>query len=68
MTIVETAAFGESVSTHRPTPGVPTYRESDPLGSVDVPADAYWGVHTTRALSNFRVSGHKTERRPRCVR
>ena len=33
MTIVETAAFGDSVSTHRPTPREPTCREPDSLGS-----------------------------------
>ncbi|AXG81865.1 aspartate ammonia-lyase [Streptomyces paludis] len=31
--------------------------ESDALGELAVPADAYWGVHTARALENFQVSG-----------
>jgi aspartate ammonia-lyase len=31
--------------------------ERDPLGEVAVPADAYWGPQTARALQNFRVSG-----------
>ncbi|MFD7154111.1 aspartate ammonia-lyase [Kribbella sp. NPDC059898] len=31
--------------------------ESDSLGPYDVPANAYWGVHTARALTNFAVSG-----------
>ncbi|MET0590462.1 MAG: aspartate ammonia-lyase [Naasia sp.] len=30
--------------------------ESDSLGSLPVPADAYWGVHTARALENFPIS------------
>ncbi|WP_353809456.1 aspartate ammonia-lyase [Agromyces sp. SYSU T00194] len=30
--------------------------ESDSLGQVEVPADAYWGVHTRRALDNFPIS------------
>jgi aspartate ammonia-lyase len=30
--------------------------ETDSLGSVEVPADAYWGVHTKRALDNFPIS------------
>jgi aspartate ammonia-lyase len=30
--------------------------ETDSLGSVAVPADAYWGVHTMRALENFPIS------------
>ncbi|WP_427896076.1 aspartate ammonia-lyase [Kribbella sp. GL6] len=31
--------------------------EYDSLGSHEVPATAYWGVHTARALTNFAVSG-----------
>ncbi|MGF6528077.1 aspartate ammonia-lyase [Variovorax sp. PvP013] len=35
-----------------------TYRiEHDLLGSREVPADAYYGVHTLRASENFRISG-----------
>jgi aspartate ammonia-lyase len=30
--------------------------ETDSLGNVAVPADAYWGVHTMRALENFPIS------------
>ena len=30
--------------------------ESDSLGSREVPADAYWGIHTARALENFPIS------------
>lgn len=33
-----------------------TRTETDALGSVEVPADAYWGVHTMRALENFPIS------------
>lgn len=36
----------------------PTRRESDFLGEVQVPAHAFWGVHTYRALQNFPISGH----------
>ena len=32
-------------------------REHDLLGERDVPADAYYGIHTLRALENFRISG-----------
>src|SRR5262245_61678449 len=32
-------------------------REHDLLGERDVPADAYWGIHTLRALENFPISG-----------
>ena len=31
--------------------------ERDPLGELQVPADAYYGVHTLRALENFSISG-----------
>lgn len=30
--------------------------ETDSLGSLDIPIDAYWGVHTARALENFPIS------------
>ncbi len=33
--------------------------EKDSLGSVPVPRDAYFGVQTARALSNFPVSGER---------
>ena len=35
----------------------PTRREHDLLGERDVPADAYWGVHTLRAVENFPITG-----------
>jgi fumarate hydratase class II len=31
--------------------------ESDSLGSVDVPADRYWGAQTQRSLENFPIGG-----------
>src|SRR6266404_4699385 len=31
--------------------------ESDPLGDVQVPDDAYYGVQTQRAVENFPISG-----------
>lgn len=31
--------------------------ERDPLGERQVPADAYWGVQTSRAAENFPISG-----------
>jgi len=34
-----------------------TRTEKDSLGSRDVPADAYWGIQTLRAIENFPVSG-----------
>ena len=42
-----------------PTPsadGRPVRTESDSLGMREIPADAYWGVHTSRALENFQIA------------
>ncbi|MDR7232909.1 aspartate ammonia-lyase [Agrococcus sediminis] len=35
----------------------PTRLERDSLGELPVPADAYWGIHTERALINFPITG-----------
>ncbi|CAI49980.2 fumarate hydratase [Natronomonas pharaonis DSM 2160] len=37
--------------------------ERDSLGEMEVPADAYWGAQTQRALGNFPVSGITFQRR-----
>jgi len=42
--------------------------ETDSLGSVPVPATAYWGAHTARALENFTISGIPISRHPHLVR
>ena len=34
-----------------------TRTERDLLGEMQVPADAYYGVQTARALDNFKISG-----------
>ena len=31
--------------------------EKDLLGTLEVPAEAYYGIQTLRALNNFRLSG-----------
>src|SRR6266540_4595556 len=36
-----------------------TRLERDPLGELQVPADAYYGVQTQRAVENFPISGLK---------
>eukprot|EP00831_Metopus_contortus_P007092 TRINITY_DN12711_c0_g1_i2.p1 TRINITY_DN12711_c0_g1~~TRINITY_DN12711_c0_g1_i2.p1 ORF type:complete len:480 (+),score=130.63 TRINITY_DN12711_c0_g1_i2:3706-5145(+) len=33
--------------------------EHDGLGELAVPADAYWGIHTLRAVRNFPFSGYR---------
>jgi len=35
---------------------IPTRIEHDLLGDMAVPADAYYGVHTLRAVENFPIS------------
>ena len=37
--------------------------EQDSLGEMQVPADAYWGAQTQRAVENFPVSGLTFQRR-----
>ena len=42
-----------------------TFRvEKDFLGEKQIPADAYWGVHTARAVENFPISGTKISAMP----
>ncbi|MEK6853991.1 MAG: lyase family protein, partial [Nanoarchaeota archaeon] len=36
--------------------------ERDSLGTLEVPAEAYYGIFTERAKKNFRISGIKSER------
>ena len=31
--------------------------EHDLIGDRDIPAEAYWGVHTLRAVENFPITG-----------
>ena len=33
-----------------------TRTENDAIGNIEVPADAYYGSFTTRALKNFQIS------------
>jgi aspartate ammonia-lyase len=49
------AQFAQSIRTTDPS--VDTRIEWDSLGEVAVPAQAYWGVNTSRALTNFAISG-----------
>jgi len=37
--------------------------EKDFLGEMEVPRDAYWGIHTQRAINNFQISGIKVNSR-----
>lgn len=42
--------------------------ETDTLGPIAVPAAAYWGAHTARALQNFAISGIPVSTHPHLVR
>ncbi len=42
--------------------------EQDFLGPRDIPADAYWGVHTARAVENFPISGTALSAMPDLIR
>lgn len=45
-----------------------TRTEVDLLGAKEVPADAYWGVHTQRALENFPISSRTVSNYPSFVK
>jgi aspartate ammonia-lyase len=42
--------------------------EHDFLGEKQIPAFAYWGVHTARAVENFAISGTRVSAMPDLVR
>ena len=42
--------------------------EQDFLGEKQIPADAYWGVHTARAVENFPISGTPLSAMPELIR
>lgn len=42
--------------------------ESDLLGDMKVPADAYYGIQTARALDNFQISGQQINDYPEFMR
>jgi aspartate ammonia-lyase len=47
----------QSTATNRQQAGQPTRTEHDLLGDKRVPASAFYGVQTARALENFQISG-----------
>ncbi len=52
----------------RTAPADGGYRtEHDMLGDVDVPADAYYGAHTVRAVANFPLTGETLAARPHLI-
>ena len=53
-----TGLKGPAVATEKAvkTSNIKTRVEEDLLGKLEVPEDAYYGVHTMRALDNFQIS------------
>ncbi|PWW44632.1 aspartate ammonia-lyase [Melaminivora alkalimesophila] len=43
-------------------------QEQDFLGSKTIPSDAYWGVHTARAVENFPITGQAVSCMPDLIR
>ncbi|HEX7785234.1 MAG TPA: lyase family protein, partial [Methylomirabilota bacterium] len=54
-TLIAVAALGTLAAL--PVRAEGTRTEHDLLGAKEVPADAYYGVQTARALENFQISG-----------
>ncbi|WP_374632559.1 aspartate ammonia-lyase [Ferrovibrio sp.] len=48
--------------------GAATRLEHDSLGEKAIPADAYYGIQTQRALENFRISGIGLNHYPNLIR
>src|SRR5436190_20370443 len=49
-------------------PSPNTRIEHDLLGDLAVPADAYYGVQTARALENFKISGIQIRQYPNFIK
>ncbi len=47
---------------------IETRREHDMLGEDDVPASAYWGIHSQRAVRNFPITGVPVGHFPQLVK
>jgi aspartate ammonia-lyase len=41
--------------------------ETDLIGPMEVPEDAYYGINTVRAMENFQISGHTIGEHPRLI-
>jgi aspartate ammonia-lyase len=50
------------------TPATKTRTETDLLGTMEVPADAYYGIHTVRAVQNYQISGTTIGAHPNLIR
>ena len=50
------------------TPDPPTRTERDSLGSREIPADAYFGIQTARAVENYAITGVTLSAFPHLIR
>jgi aspartate ammonia-lyase len=64
----ETTAQDVAAAPQAERPGARTRTEHDLLGEAHIPADAYWGIHTLRAVENFPITGVPIGRFPDFVR
>ncbi|MDT2023739.1 aspartate ammonia-lyase [Methylocella sp. CPCC 101449] len=63
-TSAATSALRQGAETSDP----PVRIEHDMLGNLEIPRDAYWGVHTARAVENFAITGVPVGHFPEFVR
>ncbi|MEA5456618.1 aspartate ammonia-lyase [Sinomonas sp. JGH33] len=66
MTLASETLNGEQLADQ--TPESACRLEHDLLGDRAIPADAYWGVHTLRAVENFPITGQPLSTNPHLVR
>jgi aspartate ammonia-lyase len=59
--------FAHKADEKAPNRNAETRRETDSLGSRDVPRDAYWGIHTLRAVENFPIANRPISVYPELV-
>ncbi|AGH80444.1 aspartate ammonia-lyase [Psychromonas sp. CNPT3] len=57
-----------SLDKNATTLNIATRTEEDLLGKRQVPADAYWGIHTLRAIENFNISNSTISDVPEFIR
>ncbi|MEO6944500.1 MAG: aspartate ammonia-lyase [Lacisediminihabitans sp.] len=57
-----------NTTTPTSTASIATRTETDSLGSMEIPADVYWGVHTARAFENFPITRRSVSVYPDLVR
>jgi aspartate ammonia-lyase len=50
------------------TTSIKMRRETDLIGEMDIPAEAYFGIHTQRAVENFQITGTRISAYPELVR